>query len=91
MAAEAEKLKDVFSYLHSNQYPSEADKSRKRSIRRTSALFELRDGEVVLKGTRRRWVPGREEQAMILKACHDDPLGKEYTASQFSGMSCDNL
>ena len=76
MAVETQKFTDVFSYLHSNEYPSNADKARKRSIRRTSSLFELRDGEVLLKGTRRRWIADKEQQKMILKAYHADPLGK---------------
>lgn len=77
MAVETEKFREVFTYLRSKEYPAEADKDRKRSIRRTASLFELKDGEVVMKGTRRRWVANREQQMMILNACHDDPLGKK--------------
>ena len=76
MAVEMQKFTDVFSYLHSNEYPSNADKARKRSIRKTSSLFEVRNGEVLFKGTRRRWIADEEQQKMILMACHADPLGK---------------
>ena len=74
---EKEKFREVFSYLLSNKYPTDADKARKRAIRRTSCLFELKEGELVLKGTKRKWIPDKEQQRMIVMACHDDPLGKE--------------
>ena len=41
MAVKRQKFTDVFSYLHSNQYPSQGYKPRKTSIQRMSSPFEL--------------------------------------------------
>lgn len=73
-----EKFEEVFSYLHRREYPREADECMKRGIRRTASLYELKDGEVMLKGTTRKWIADKEQQKTILQACHDDPLGKKY-------------
>lgn len=72
-----DKFTAVFNYLHKKQYPMGANKLRKRIIRRTAALFDIKDGEVMLKGTRRKWVPHDDQQKMILRACHDNPIGKK--------------
>ena len=72
-----EKFNEVFTYLQRKEYPHEADKVQKRSIRRSASLYEVKNGEVVLKGTNRRWVADVEEQKRILEACHDNPLGKK--------------
>ena len=65
---------EVFDYLQSCKYPIDADKNKKRSIRQRASLFELKEGILVLKGTRRQWVPTKEQQEQIVKSCHDDPL-----------------
>ena len=44
-----------------------------RSTGRTALLYELKDGDIVLKGTN----ADAEQQKMVLAACHDDPLGKK--------------
>ena len=76
-----EKFEEVFSYLQSNQYPKGVDKCTKRSIRRTASLYELKDGEILLRGTTRKWIADKEQQRRILQACHDDPLGETCSKS----------
>ena len=61
-----EKLKDVFSYLHKKEYPRKADKCMKRGIRRATSLSKLKDREVVLKGTDRKWIADKDQQKRIL-------------------------
>ena len=78
-----QKFNEVFAYLQKKEYPGESDKVRKRSIRRSATLYEIKDGDVVLKGTNRRWVANEKEQRRILIACHDDSLGKRKLETNY--------
>ena len=73
---EVVRYDEVFDYLHGCQYPKDADKNKKRSIRQRAAMFEVRDGTVVLKGTTRQWVACKEQQQQVIMSCHDCCLGK---------------
>ena len=73
---EERKYEEVFNYLCNRDYPIGSDKAKKRSVRQKSAKYELKDGSLLVKGTNRRWI-ARDEEKMILTACHDHPLGKE--------------
>lgn len=72
---ESQKYVDVFNYLHNNSYPSGAEKNTKRAIRQRAVQFELREGQLFLKGTRRQWIHSKEQQNQIISSCHDDSLG----------------
>lgn len=76
MEEETVKHAEVFDYLHSCRYPKDADKNKKRSVRQRAAMFELKDGVVVVKGTTRQWIACKEQQQQIITSCHDCCLGK---------------
>ena len=73
---EVARYREVFDYLQGCKYPNGADKNQKRSIRQRASLFELREGMLVLKGTRRQWIVTKEQQEQIVRSCHDDRLGQ---------------
>lgn len=84
---ESSRHAEVFNYLHSNTYPSDADKNTKRGIRQRAALFELKEGVLCLKGTKRQWISCPKQQQQILRACHDDSLGC-FTCMQTVAEKC---
>ena len=65
----------MFDYLHDSCYPTNADKNIKRGIRQRAAVFELKEGVLFLKATKRQWIPCRKQQEQIISSCHDDSLG----------------
>ena len=84
---ESSRHTEVFNYLHSNTYPSDADKNTKRGIRQRAAMFELKEGVLCLKGTKRQWISCPKQQQQILRACHDDSLGC-FTCMQTVAEKC---
>ena len=72
---ESSKCSEVFDYLHNSSYPSGSGRNIKWGIRQRAALFELREGVLFLKSTKRQWIPCRKQQEQIISSCHDDSLG----------------
>ena len=66
---EAAKYDEVFDYLRGSQYPKDADKNKKRSVRQRAAMFALENDVVVLKGTSRQWITCTEHQQQIIRSC----------------------
>ena len=76
---EAAMYDEVFDYLRGSQYPKDADKNKKRSVRQRAAMFALENDVVVLKGTSRQWITCTEQQQQIIRSCHDCCLGRCLT------------
>ena len=59
---EERKYTELFNYLWKNEHPDGADKCNKRSNRQMSASYEVKDGLLVLKGTRQYGLPTRKRR-----------------------------
>ena len=57
--------------------PEGASTNQKRSLRRKSEKFVIRDGLLYYSssGTLRQWISSKEKQNQVIAACHTDNLG----------------
>ena len=67
----------ILRYVQLKQYPEGASTNQKRSLRRKSEKFVLRDGLLYYSssGTLRQWISSKEKQNQVIAACHTDNLG----------------
>ena len=76
---EALLYNDIYMYLLEGAYREEATKDEKRLIRRSAALFFVKDGLLFRKDELRKegkqWIVDKDNQLKVMRSCHDEKIG----------------
>ena len=76
---EALLYNDIYKYLLEGAYREEATKDEKRMIRRSAALFFVKDGLLFRKDELRKegkqWIVDKDYQLKVMRSCHDEKIG----------------